>query len=138
MSTGMGVDAILRIPKAVTYLFLAMAVAVSVAGGCSKDDKDFQLTWANTHGVDVELRIDGVPVTWCGEAIADTTALPAGATRKTCETYPAGHYEYMVFQKGTNNPLTCEGRFDLDSDHKTFETKPIPGGSSYLSASGDC
>lgn len=117
------------------YFVAAMVVAISVAGGCAKD---FHLTWVNTHGVDVELRIEGVPVTWCGDSVAGDTALPAGATRRTCETYSAGHYEYMVFQKGTTKPLTCEGRFDADTDHKTFETKPIPGGSSYLSASGDC
>lgn len=124
--------------KAAAYVLAAMVLTVSVAGGCSEDDKDYRLTWVNTHGVDVELRIEGVPVTWCGDAIADTAALPAGATRKSCGSYPEAHYEYMVFQKGTNTPLTCEGRFDLDADHTTFESKPIPGGSSYLSASGDC
>lgn len=127
----------LRRTVSIRFGVFLIGVLVLVGGtACSNDDSDFRMTWINNHSVEVTLFIEGQRVTWANGNFPGEQSLLPGASAKTWLSYPAGHYEYIVEETKLGKPIVCEGRFDLDADHKNFQTIPVPGGSSYEGPGG--
>ena len=77
------------------------------------------------------MLIEGQEVQWRADSSPNSYTLTPGASRTTFLSYPAGHYEYMVFETPSGKGVVCEGQFDLEANHKRFETIPTPGDSAY-------
>jgi len=117
-------------------VFIIGILALAGGSACSKNDSDHRMTWFNSHPVAVQLYIEGELVTWSNGNYPGDQSLPPGESKTTWLAYPSGHYEYMVNETPSGNGIVCEGRFDLDADHKNFETIPVAGGSTYEGPGG--
>ena len=120
----------------VRSLLIGVLAFTAVGFAACDGDDDYRMTWRNTYGVVVRVLIEGQEVQWRADGYPDSYTLAPGASRTTFLSYPAGHYEYMVFEVPSGKGVVCEGRLDLDSGNKTFETIPTPGGSTYEARGG--